>query len=134
VDYVADKRASTPTGAAELATIDQREIYQHLDYALGDMEQSLKERLNTMNEDLKSLKGDLNISMLNLIKQQQQLLQHKEATLEALNPKNIISRGYSLTVDEEGHPLTVSHAKKGQIIKTILKDGTITSEIIDTEE
>ena len=36
VDYVADKRASTPTGAAELATVDMREIQQKFDYCLED--------------------------------------------------------------------------------------------------
>ena len=45
VDYVADKRASTPTGAAELATVDRREIETHLAFALQDMEESLKGRL-----------------------------------------------------------------------------------------
>ena len=134
VDYVADKRASTPTGAAELATIDQREIIEHLNYALNDMEQALRDRLEEMNEDLSSLKEDLNLSMLNMIKQQSQLLAHKKATLEALNPENVINRGYSLTVDETGHPVNISKVKKGNKIKTILKDGIINSEVIDVEE
>ena len=134
VDYVADKRASTPTGAAELATIDQREIIEHLNYALADMEQALNDRLNEMNEDLSSLKEDLRIATLNVIKQQSQLLAHKQATLEALNPESVINRGYSLTVDENGRPVKIDTVKKGNKIKTILKDGTIYSEVIDTEE
>ena len=134
VDYVADKRASTPTGAAELATIDQREIVEHLNYALNDIEQALTDRVNEMNEDLSSLKEDLNLSMLNMIKQQSQLLAHKKATLEALNPENVINRGYSLTVDETGRPVKITAVKKGNKIKTILKDGVINSEVIDVEE
>ena len=134
VDYVADKRASTPTGAAELATIDQREILEHLNYALNDMEQALKERLEEMNEDLSSLKEDLKQSMLNLIKQQSALLEHKKATLDALNPENVINRGYSLTVDETGKPVKIYAVKQGSKIKTILKDGTINSAVINVEE
>jgi len=134
VDFVADKRASTPTGAAELATIDQREILEHLSYSLSDMEEAIKNRLEKMNEDLSSYKEDLNTSMLNLIKQESQLLNHKKATLEALSPLNVINRGYSLTVDEKGLPVTVKSVKKGQYIKTILRDGTISSEVIDVEE
>ena len=42
VDFVADKRASTPTAAAELATVDRREIEEKLSFALQDMEESLK--------------------------------------------------------------------------------------------
>ena len=134
VDFVADKRASTPTGAAELATVDQREIIQHLVYASNDMEEALKNRLSKMEEDLSSYKEDLNNSLLNLVRQQSQLLLHKKATLEALNPNNVINRGYSLTVDEEGHPVDIKSVKKGQTIKTILKDGTISSTVIDVED
>ena len=134
VDFVADKRASTPTGAAELATVDQREIIQHLLYAANDMEEALKNRLAKMEEDLSSYKEDLNNSLLNLVKQQSQLLVHKKATLEALNPNNVINRGYSLTVDETGHTVDIKTAKKGQTIKTILKDGTISSTVIDVED
>ena len=134
VDFVADKRASTPTGAAELATIDQREIIQHLAYAINDMEETIKNRLETMEEELSSYKEDLNNSLLNLVKQQSQLLVHKKATLEALNPNNVINRGYSLTVDEEGHTVDIKSVKKGQTIKTILKDGTITSTVDEVED
>ena len=134
VDFVADKRASTPTGAAELATVDQREIIQHLVYAANDMEEAIKNRLEKIEEDLSSYKEDLNNSLLNLVKQQSQLLVHKKATLEALNPNNVINRGYSLTVDEEGHTVDIKTVKKGQTIKTILKDGTISSTVIDVED
>ena len=134
VDYVADKRASTPTGAAELATIEQREILEHLAYSLNDMEESLKNRLEKMRDDLSSYKEDLNISLINLVKQQQQLLEHKKLALEALNPHNVLNRGYSMTVDEEGHPINIKSVKKGQIIKTILKDGEVSSEVTEIKE
>ena len=134
VDFVADKRASTPTGAAELATVDQREIYEHLSFSLNDMEESLRNRLEMMKDDLSSLKEDLNNSLLNLLRQQKQLLEHKKATLNALNPENVLSRGYSMTVDENGHPVSIDGIIKGSKIKTILIDGTIDSEVIDVEE
>ena len=134
MDYVADKRASTPTGAAELATVDQREILEHLAYAQNDMEEALKARLEEMDEDISSLKESLQSGMLNLIKQQTLLLAHKKATLEALNPDNVINRGYSLTVDENGHPINIRNIKKGNKIKTILKDGVVESEVIKVED
>ena len=134
VDYVADKRASTPTGAAELATIDQREIREHLAFALSDMEENIKKRLEDIKDDLSSYREDLNNALINLVKQQQQLLEHKKLALEALNPHNVLKRGYSLTVDEEGHPININVVKKGQKIKTILKDGVVSSEVIDVKE
>ena len=135
VDFVADKRASTPTAAAELATVDRREIEEKLSFALQDMEESLKSRIQGMKDDLSSYKEDLDLEIRQLVSHYQELLAHKKATLEALNPDNVINRGFSLTVDEEGKPVSdIKLVKKGQKIKTILKDGIINSEVIDTEK
>ena len=135
VDYVADKRASTPTGAAELATVDRREIEERLSFALQDMEESLKNRIKGMKDDLSSYKEDLDLEIRQLVNHQKELLEHKKATLEALNPDNVIKRGFSLTVDEKGKPVTsVKEINKGKKIKTILKDGSVISEVIDTED
>ena len=135
VDFVADKRASTPTAAAELATVDRREIEEKLSFALQDMEESLKSRIQGMKDDLSSYKEDLDLEIRQLVNHYQELLAHKKATLEALNPDNVINRGFSLTVDEEGKPVSdIKLVKKGQKIKTILKDGIINSEVIDTEK
>ena len=135
VDFVADKRASTPTAAAELATVDRREIEEKLSFVLQDMEESLKSRIQGMKDDLSSYKEDLDLEIRQLVNHYQELLAHKKVTLEALNPDNVINRGFSLTVDEQGKPVSdIKLVKKGQKIRTILKDGIISSEVIDTEK
>lgn len=135
VDFVADKRASTPTAAAELATVDRREIEEKLSFALQDMEESLKSRIQGMKDDLSSYKEDLDLEIRQLVSHYKELLAHKKVALEALNPDNVINRGFSLTVDEQGKPVSdIKQVKKGQKIRTILKDGAINSEVIDTEK
>ena len=135
VDFVADKRASTPTAAAELATVDRREIEEKLSFALQDMEESLKSRIQGMKDDLSSYKEDLDLEIRQLVSHYKELLAHKKVALEALNPDNVINRGFSLTVDEEGKPVSdIKQVKKGQKIRTILRDGVINSEVIDTEK
>ena len=133
VDFVADKRASTPTGAAELATIDQREILEHLSFSIQEMEESIRGRVEELKEEVSSYKEDLNQSMLNLLRQERQLLEHKKATLDALNPENVLLRGYTLTVDENGLPIKIKNSKPGDKIKTIFKDGSLTSEVKEVE-
>ena len=133
VDFVADKRASTPTGAAELATVDQREIIEHLNFSIQDMEENIKGMVNDLKDDVESLDKDLNQSILNLLKQEKQLLARKKETLNALNPQNVLSRGFTLTVDKDGHPIKAKTAKPGETIKTIFDDGQITSEIKEVE-
>ena len=132
-DFVADKRASTPTGAAELATIDQREILEHLSFSLQEMEDSIKGMVNNLKDEVSSLEEDLRQSVINILKQEKQLLAHKKATLEALNPQNVLNRGFTLTVDEKGHPIKVKETKPGDIVKTIFKDGETTSEVKEVE-
>lgn len=134
VDFVADKRASTPTGAAELATIDQREILEHLSFSIQEMEESIKGMVEDLKDELSSYKEDLNQSILNMLKQEKQLLEHKKATLDALNPENVLSRGFTLTVDESGHPVKVKNSKPGDTIKTIFRDGSLTSEVKKVED
>ncbi len=135
VDYVADKRASTPTGAAELATVDIREIHQRLALAIDDMKEALHNKLDEMKEDVASSKEDLDIAIkmkLDFIKNQ---LDIRKEQLNALNPKAILSRGYSIAVDEKGNVVdSIKQVKKGDKITTILKDGKISSEVSATEE
>lgn len=135
VDFAADRRASTPTGAAELATIDRREIEQHLSFVLQDMQESLMNRLKTMKEDVLSLKEELNTRIKQLIAHNQEIIKHKMLALDALNPENVVKRGYSMTIDDQGVPITsLKEIKKGQLIKTIIKGGIISSKVLNTEE
>ena len=134
VDFVADKRASTPTGAAELATIDQREILEHLSFSIQEMEESIKGMVDDLKDELSSYEEDLNQSILNMLRQEKQLLEHKRIALEALNPENVLSRGYTLTVDEKGMPVKIKNSKQGDKIKTIFRDGSLTSEVKEVEK
>ena len=134
VDYVADKRASTPTGAAELATIDMREIEQHFQDCLDDMKEAIYGQLEDMRDDVSSYKEDLHNIMLDQLNQMTLKLDSSKKQLEALNPKKILSRGYSITMDEQGKVLTSSKGLVGQKIKTAMADGIVHSTVDKVEE
>ncbi|MBE6142040.1 MAG: exodeoxyribonuclease VII large subunit [Erysipelotrichaceae bacterium] len=128
IDYVADKRASTPTGAAELATIDQREIIQKLDYYLTDMKSSLENKLSSMNEDIAFYKEGLKNSLLNRLNNYRTRLEGEIKRINALNPKAVLNRGYSLLQNDKGHVITsIKEVKENEIIITSLQDGSIKS-------
>jgi exodeoxyribonuclease VII large subunit len=58
----------------------------------------------------------------------------KEA-LEAANPKNILSKGYSLVTDDEGNVVTDATAlSRDQIINIEMTQGKVHAQVIDTEE
>lgn len=135
VDFVADKRASTPTGAAELATVDQREIRLHLANSIEEMSDSIREILIDMEEDLDASKEDLNNSIKDYIEELSIELEHKKNQLELISPKNILNRGYTISLDENGNVISdINKIDIGQKIKTILKDGTVESVVTDKKK
>ena len=135
VDYVADKRASTPTGAAELATVDMREIQQKFQYSIDTMKKSLVEIVEDAKEELFTLKDELDESVKDVIDDLKRELKSKKDQLMVLNPKQVLERGYSITEDENGRVISsIKDVKVGSKMKTITKHGTINSTVDNVEE
>ena len=134
IDYIADKRASTPTGAAELATVDRREIEKEFNYATLQMEQAITNLIKNQKEELETLKEEIKEALKEKIESEKDELNHLRKQLEILNPKSVLSRGYSISVDESGHSISsIKQIKNGQNIRTIVNDGEIISKVIDTK-
>ena len=130
VDYVADKRASTPTGAAELATVDRREIEKEFAYSLMNMEQALYKNLESKREDASSLKEELDESIKDKLSDYRDELDNLSKQLEMLNPKSILKRGYSISTNKDGKVITsVNDVKENDIIVTSVGDGQIISNV-----
>ena len=135
VDYVADKRASTPTGAAELATVDMREIQQKFQYSIDTMKKNLVEIVEDAKEELFTLKDELDESIKDVIDDLKRELKSKKDQLMVLNPKQVLERGYSITEDENGRVISsIKDVKVGSKMKTITKHGTINSTVDNVEE
>ncbi len=135
IDYVADKRASTPTGAAELATVDKREIEKEFSYASLTMEQAITNLVSDKKEEIETLKEDLLEALQSKVEDKKTELNHLKVQLELLNPKNVLSRGYSLSLDEKGKPITsINQIKENQVINTLLSDGELASRVIEIKE
>lgn len=130
IDYIADKRASTPTGAAELATVDRRELENLFSQSKLLMEQSLYDSNEDKKEELNELKDELVESLKDLVKHQNDELDKYAKQLEILNPKAVLSRGYSISLDENGKPIKdVKNLKPGQMVKVIIEKGNFISEV-----
>ena len=157
-DLVADVRVSTPTAAAVLAVPDKNELYQDLDEALmrlgnaieadlrrykGQVEQLSSRSFFLRPETLYSSKREKLGETLQrlLLGVNRQILSKKEnaktleAKLSAMNPYEVLRRGYSITEDENGKPITsAASLREGQRLKTRMKDGIITSEVLSVTE
>ena len=62
-------------------------------------------------------------------------LERAKAKLDALNPRAVLTRGYTMTMDPQGKPVTsVDSLRKGDTLKTCLADGIITSTIDEVKK
>ena len=130
LDYVADKRASTPTGAAELATVDQREIIQKMSYYMTDMQSTLQSKVTDKIEEVDYYKDVFRKSLLNRITNYEARLEGERKRINALNPTGVLSRGYSIVKNKDGHVLSsIKEVQENELIYTTLSDGTITSTV-----
>ena len=135
VDYVADKRASTPTGAAELATIDQREIQERLSNAVSDMESSLRRQVDDYKEEILFMKEDINKYIKDCIADRVRIINFKKEHFISLSPKSILKRGYSITMNSKGEVVnSINLINKEDVVKTIVNDGTFDSVISNIKE
>ena len=134
VDFVADKRASTPTGAAELATVDRREIENEFAYASMNMEQALYKNLKAKNEEISSLDEELHECMRDKISNIKEDIDNLQKRLELINPLNVLKRGYSIVMNEKGEAISsIKNVKQNDKIITKLSDGEVISVVSETK-
>lgn len=154
-DFVADKRAETPTAAAQIAVPDIASLREYVNQEKDIMIRSMNQL--TRYKDLQVLRCNieaLGISFQNRINmhlhkagtQYQELqhqmdrkiteydgkLNHMKAGLDALNPKNIMSRGYAAVLNADGRLSgSVEGFQIGDRLTAVLTDGSIACRIED---
>ena len=131
-DFAADRRAATPSQAAEIAVIDvesyKNGIAQWMDRAKNTVENRISEYMQLMD----SLSQDMDHTMKMMIEEKQHQFITAVQKLEALNPLSVLARGYTITTGEGGKPVTaVADTAAGQVITTIVGDGRIESTVLN---
>ena len=149
-DLVADKRALTPSEAAELVTPDCKQILDGLQACHGRMSDLLLNRFQTIRGRLQELAGrrtlaqplerirdrerrldDGEVRLHRAMKQKlakvQQLTDAQAARLETLSPLNVLGRGYSLTRRESDHVVVrnTAQVKVGDRVVTLIEQGKL---------
>lgn len=154
-DFVADKRAETPTAAAQMAAPDIAALKEYVADAKENlihiMEQLIKYmELRVTNNSIGALSVSLNHKLLlsamkteTLYKEIKGVLSARLAEwasqaerlktgLDALNPRNIMDRGYAAIVDREGKLAgSVNRFDIGDDLTAVMKDGEIQCKVSD---
>ena len=157
-DFVADRRASTPSNAAEIAVPDMAELLRWLDgtemrMARGVMRQlgAARERLDTLAQkrvltDPMALVADkgmqldhvqhrLAAAMRAVTDRENGRFAALAASLDALSPLRVLGRGYALAQTEDGTVLrSAAQTAAGQRIRVRLAQGQLVCDVAETKE
>jgi exodeoxyribonuclease VII large subunit len=150
-DFAADRRAPTPTAAAELASPSRaelarqvadcvrhlgREMRRNLQYAAQGLDGVSRrlvhpgQRLRSYQERVTQMQARLALAFSHRIHRCSAQIERLQASLAGLNPAAVLERGYSITYDAAGHVIRDAQAlRPGERIATQLAKGRIESEV-----
>jgi exodeoxyribonuclease VII large subunit len=156
-DLVADRRALTPSEAGELVVPSARDLRDGLQQTAQRLRQVLRDRLERVRLKLSAIEARSVIQRPMTLVDQRRMdcelmadratraihlmseryrhnLKHIAASLQALSPLQVLSRGYSLTQTSNGRILRqADDVKPGDILKTQLASGVVYSHVASTD-
>ncbi len=132
-DLVADIRALTPSEAAERSVPDLEEVRRHIERLGQRLHQAGRGRIEDARHQLDRLKDRLDRSIGRDLDARRVKLGRAAASLEALSPLGVLSRGYSVTT-RDGQSVLLRDSTEvslGDMIQTRLASGSLVSQVVD---
>lgn len=156
-DFVADKRASTPSAAAEMVVPKKEEIIISMDNLEKRLYKKVKNILETRKQKLNNLisrplynkpetlvneyrqsldenKIKFEQIFINKLKSLKKDVKDSDGRLNALSPYSVLNRGYSITMKHNKIISSIKNINKEDTILTIVKDGKINSKVKSKNE
>lgn len=151
-DFVADYRAPTPSAAAEIAVPDKNELLRDINHLKERLLLKVKRTLDFKKQSLESIMDRpifkrpldfinqylqqiddliLNSSkaISNFLKLKRKELEIITATLHSINPKAVLSRGYSIATNKGKIIKTIDDVKINDLIDIVIQKGEIKSQV-----
>ena len=151
-DFVADKRAPTPTGAAEMVVPDKEELNRYLSDVSLRLKNALKKTIDTNYEKLKVFKTNyiinnpknlfepkeikldhiiekIEFNIKRIIENNENRFNSLKLKLELLNPVNILKKGYSVVYKDEKIIKNKDEINVNDKISILLSNGKVGAEV-----
>lgn len=155
-DFAADRRAVTPSEAAEFVTIDVENIKNRINTTLAIMNSAVSGKLQnycdkvslivkninshteyTFVQTKNRIAGIVKVSGDNLNRQTERNEQHLSsgmAKLSSLNPLNVLQRGYAYVSKNDGVVTSVEQVTVSEELMLTVSDGKIKTKVIAKEK
>lgn len=131
-ELAADRRASTPSNAAELLVPDRRYVLKELKDDAKELERQVEARISGARDRLEQRTMLMRDYLAQLINHRQTELGSRRQLLQALSPEAILKRGYAI-VRTAGRPLrSAKRLPGGAIVEVQLADGRFRASVTDT--
>lgn len=154
-DFAADRRAPTPSAAAELAVPERYELKRKLGNVTARLELLEGKKLELLRSTLERMKksraltdprnfiddrrmalGIAEDKLYNritfLLERKKSALAGKTAKLDAMNPLSVLSRGYGAAFAPDGTVIrSAAQVENGSDISLMLSDGTVRATVCD---
>ena len=153
-DFVADLRAPTPSAAAEMVAPDENELRQHLQDHSHSIYSLIRQRLENQSQTIKNLQKRYGFKrpqdLVSQYSQHMDELSHRllytvdnytvtmkekvnrvHIHLKALNPRNVLERGYSLLFREKALITSVHEVAINDVVEMKLKVGQLQSRVLN---
>ncbi len=153
-DLVADRRALTPSEAAELVVPETREVQEILDRSRHRLLSGLTgraerarmqldaiasrpvftrplQRIHDLMTQIDELEARLKRSVARVVDSRANVLSTATAALQALNPLGVLARGYSVTRNDDNGTIlrNADEIELGSMIKTQFESSSIVSRV-----
>ncbi len=114
-ELAADKRASTPSNAAELLVPSQQHEQQVLGQIKAQLTRLVGQKFEIEFAELKNIDAKISLRAQDLFKVERDELQHLRELVAVLDPRQLLKRGYVLAISDDGN--VIRSAKKARVAK-----------------
>ena len=128
-ELAADKRASTPSNAAQLVVPDKQHVISQLQHQKASLATIIEGFINLGLDEVSEQKKFFVQATDALILNERQLLQASQKLVKVFDPKAALKRGYAIIRKGAKHISSTSQLKAGDNLSLELTDGTIRSVV-----
>ncbi|MDD5004916.1 MAG: exodeoxyribonuclease VII large subunit [Candidatus Omnitrophica bacterium] len=130
-DFVSDLRAPTPSRAAELVIPQKKELSEKIKYFIQQLNRGLRDFIPAYQQRVDDLTESLRRGLENILIGKKQQFELAISKLQALNPLDILNRGYSISLKLPGRQILkdTKSLRPGEHINTKLHKGSFSSVV-----